>query len=294
MNKLAIFAALAAPVILSSCSDKGYWEEYVPAGVEYAIISADQSYTLNPDSKTIAPFTLLVTRGTTVGDVSLPLSVTSDAAYLGASAPATVDFADGSSEAYITVTFAPDFDAAPWFNPTATVALTLGTESISPAAKGVWEATVSFANSVEVGSAQLKSQLLGYVRNGGAPGASVVDTTVTVWTKAVDKTYFMVENPYGSKEQPHSLDLVLDEDWQAIDWAATEADCDLQTILNVTGTKAPVYMTWGGQDSQVTAGGLELKFYTVSNADGTGYWPSQYQWVETYTLPEGWNAVSEE
>lgn len=84
MNKLAIFAALAAPVILSSCSDKGYWDEYVPAEVEYAIITANQSYTLNPDSKSIAPFTLLVTRGTTVGDVSVPLTVTTDASYLSA------------------------------------------------------------------------------------------------------------------------------------------------------------------------------------------------------------------
>lgn len=294
MNKLAIFAALAAPVILSSCSDKGYWEEYVPAGVEYAIISADQSYTLNPDSKTIAPFTLLVTRGTTVGDVSLPVTVTTDAAYLGASAPATVDFADGSSEAYITVTFAPDFDAAPWFNPSASVAVALGTESIAPSAKGLWEAEVTFANSVEVGTATLKSQLLGYLKDGGAPGSSVVETTVSIWTQATDKAHFMIENPYGSEDQPHALDIVLDENWQAIDWAATDADCNMQTILNVADTKAPVYLTWGGQDSEVTPAGITLKFYTVSDNAGTVYWPSQYQWVETYTLPEGWNAVSEE
>ncbi len=52
-------------------------------------------------------------------------------------------------------------------------------------------------------------------------------------------------------------------------------------------------MTWGGQDSEVGADGLTLKFYTVTNADGTGYFPSQYQWTETFVMPEGWNAVAE-
>lgn len=294
MNKLAIFAALAAPVMLSSCSDKGYWEEYVPASVEYAILSADQSYTLNPDSKTIAPFSLLVTRGTTVGDVSLPLTVSSDVAYLTATAPASVDFADGSSETYITVNLTPDFDAAPWFNPAGTVTVALGTESIAPSAKGKWTANVQFANSVSVGTAELKSQLLAYIKNGGNPGDATVDTTVTIWARAIDPAYLMIENPYGTKALPHSLDLVLDEDWQEIDWAATSALCDNQVIFNTGSGNAPVYLNWGGQDSQVTDNGLDLKFYTVSNADGTGYWPSQYQWVETYKLPEGWNAVSEE
>lgn len=293
MNKLAIFAALAAPVLLSSCSDKGYWEEYVPDGVEYAIITANQSYTLNPESKGIAPFTLLITRGTTAGDVSVPVSVISEKAYLKASAPATVDFVDGSSEAYITVSFAPDFDAAPWFNPTDSLMVKLGTESIAPSGSGEWKAKVTFANSAEVGKAQLKSQLLGYIKKGGTPGAAVVDTTVTVWARAVNPSYFMIENPYGTKEMPHSFDLVLDEEWQAIDWATTEIDCDIQTILNTDSSNAPVYMVWGGRDSQVTEAGLDLKFYTVSNADGTGYWPSQYQWVETFALPEGWNAVKE-
>lgn len=169
MNKLAIFAALAAPVLFSSCSDKGYWEEYVPDGVEYAIITANQSYTLNPESKGIAPFTLLITRGTTAGDVSVPVSVISEKAYLKASAPATVDFVDGSSEAYITVSFAPDFDAAPWFNPTDSLMVKLGTESIAPSGSGEWKAKVTFANSAEVGKAQLKSQLLGYIKREALP-----------------------------------------------------------------------------------------------------------------------------
>lgn len=293
MNKLAIFAALAAPVILSSCSDKGYWDEYVPAEVEYAIITANQSYTLNPDSKSIAPFTLLVTRGTTVGDVSVPLTVTTDASYLSATAPVTVDFTDGSSEAYVTVNFAPDFDAAPWFNPEASVTVALGTQSIAPSSKGKWTASVTYANSVEVGTAQLKSQLLAWLKDGGTPGAATVDTSVTIWARADNQSYFMIENPYGTKELPHSLDLVLDEDWQMIDWEATETLCDIQTIFNTGDSKAPVYMTWGGQDSEVGADGLTLKFYTVTNADGTGYFPSQYQWTETFVMPEGWNAVAE-
>ncbi|MDE6192021.1 MAG: hypothetical protein K2G47_10440 [Muribaculum sp.] len=293
MNKLAIFAALAAPVILSSCSDKGYWDEYVPTDVEYAIITANQSYTLNPNSTKISPVTLLVSRGTTVGDVSMPVKVTSDVPYLTASAPATVNFTDGSSQSELTVNITADFDAAPWFNPVDSVSISLDTEHIAPSSKGVWKAKVTFANSLEVGTAQLKSQLLAYLKNGGAPGAAVVDTTVSVWARSIDPGYLMIQNPYGTKELPHALDLVLDEDWQMIDWNATEALCDIQTIFNTGSSNAPVYMTWGGQDSEVGPDGLTLKFYTVTNTDGTGYFPSQYQWVETYTLPEGWNAVSE-
>lgn len=293
MNKTIIPAALAAILTLSSCSDKGYWEEFVPDGVQYGILSADQSYTLNGPTSTIAPFTVMVSRGTTQGAVSLPVSVVTDQIFLLASAPATVDFADGSSEAYITVTLTPDYDMAPYFNPVASVQLQLGTDKIAPSATGEWNATVTFANSKEIGTATLTSQLLAYLGNGGTPGAAVVEKEVTVWAKAADPACLMIENPYGTEAQPHTLDLVLDEAWQTIDWTATDA-LGTQALFNTGTDNAPVYLSWGDQSSEITADGMTLKFYTVTGSDGTGFFPSQYQWVEHYKMPEGWNATGEE
>lgn len=286
-------ALVAAALGLVSCSDKGYWDEYQPEGVEYAIITSNSTVTLTSDKPTAAPVTITFSRGTTVGEQALPVSLTSDSPLVTPTGASTVTFADGSSEASYTVSFTTDFDNVPLFNPEAVVTLTLGDAVMSPASASAWTATITFQNSAMLGEATLQSQLLNFKDNGAAQGSGVVEKGVRVCMPE-ETTVLVFEAPYAAGcDVAIAMDTDSDKKLVAVNWDETYSltDNGMQQIFT-DPVKGPVYIFWDEAATTVTGKSITMAFMAVvldASGNPEPYDADSATWNEVYEMPAGWN-----
>jgi len=279
-------ALAAAALSLGSCSDKGYWDGYQPEGVEYAIITSNSTVTLTPDKPTAAPIVITFSRGTTVGEQTVPVVLNTDSPLVVPTGASSLTFADGSSEAFYTVGFTTDFDNVPLFNPEAVVTVSLGDVTMSPSSASVWKASITFENSEVLGEATLKSQLINYKDNGGTPGAAIVEKAVQVCVPK-ETSILVFESPYAAG---YNVALALDSKFSYVDWDATN-DMGMQPIFE-DPTKGTVYMFWDEAATSVSDTKITMSFIAVT-LDLAGnpelYDADGFTWTEEYEMPAGWN-----
>lgn len=134
LKNLISLALLAVVVILSSCSDDGYWDAYTPAGnALYSFQAKSSSYSFGSAEKP-ASINVIVARGSSEGDVTIPVVAKfSDDALSGAS---EVTFKAGETTAEYAINIASDIEAGNY-----TANITLG-DSAYLAASGIYSSSV--------------------------------------------------------------------------------------------------------------------------------------------------------
>lgn len=134
LKNLISLALLAVVAILSSCSDDGYWDAYTPAGnALYSFQSKSSSFSFGSADKPAA-INVIVTRGSSEGDVKIPVVANfSDDALSGDS---LVTFKAGETTAEYTINIASDIEAGNY-----TANITLG-DSTYLAASGIYSSSV--------------------------------------------------------------------------------------------------------------------------------------------------------
>lgn len=137
---------------LTSCSDKGYWKEYVPEGTEY---SFEQPKLEIETTDANTDITIKVVRSTKKGESTVGL--TADKVSEGLTIPASVTFADGENVASVTVTLANAVPGSPY-------KATIGFEKdvvTSPSANTTVALSVSMSyNWVSLGTGQFMDQFI--------------------------------------------------------------------------------------------------------------------------------------
>ncbi|MBQ8463289.1 MAG: hypothetical protein IJ544_04145 [Prevotella sp.] len=112
LNKSLLAATALFGALLTSCSDSGYWDEAsskeLGNGATYSFNNVNLSYEYAAEeSLNGKDVEILVTRGTTQGEVTLPISaVFSDAEAM--SGPESITFADGSNTAAYPIHFSKE------------------------------------------------------------------------------------------------------------------------------------------------------------------------------------------
>lgn len=137
---------------LTSCSDKGYWDEYVPEGIEYSFEQANLKLTTGDKNPVL---TVNVIRSTTKGAATLDIVATKVSE--GVNVPATVTFEDGKNVAPLTVSLS---NGVPGPSYTATIGFAEGV-TLSPSATKTCVCTFSIDYSwVSLGMGEFADQFI--------------------------------------------------------------------------------------------------------------------------------------
>ena len=134
LTKYAVMALAIMLSVLTSCSDKGYWDEYTPDGVEYSFEQA----TLNVETADKNPtVNVNVLRSTTSGSATINLVAKN--VTTGVTVPTSVTFEDGKNMATVAISLT---NGVPGPAYKATVALA---EDVATSPSGVASCTCSIS-----------------------------------------------------------------------------------------------------------------------------------------------------
>ncbi len=147
--KLTKFAVMALAIMIStltSCSDKGYWDEYVPEGPEYSFEQATPKFTTKETNPTV---TVNVIRSTTKGAATVEITATKVSE--GVTVPTSVTFEDGKNCAPLDIKLTNGIPG-----PAYTATLSFGKDvAMSPSAEKTCVCTINIDyNWISLGNGQ--------------------------------------------------------------------------------------------------------------------------------------------